>query len=254
MFEGAALVNSSCISGLNRCHRALGPSAWWGAHRPELVQPAGAIDAHYEHSGVCLTKLLGSFFFFWLSLPDRNLETSVRIHFHFNQRTIETTFPDLTWPAHARDWSLLRELLMLQKMLVKGGRVSVQIRVWLDFPDLGGRDVRCSGLFKAKMAFAPENQRHEKWNVGNIGKTWKHERKWVKKEQTTCLTLDGTPTGAKTQKKEIKRQWRGWRRRDKSWRSEVSSLRFDVKSVSFKGCYLKFKFNVHGMRFKFFSV
>ena len=25
MFEGAALVNSSCISGLNRCHRALGP-------------------------------------------------------------------------------------------------------------------------------------------------------------------------------------------------------------------------------------
>ena len=63
MFEGAALVNSSCISGLNRCHRALGPSAWWGARRPELVQPAGASDAHYEHSEVCFTKLLGSFFF-----------------------------------------------------------------------------------------------------------------------------------------------------------------------------------------------
>ena len=50
---------------------------------PELVQPAGAIAAHYEHSEVCATKLLGRFFF-PLSLPDRNLETSMRIHFHFH--------------------------------------------------------------------------------------------------------------------------------------------------------------------------
>ena len=82
---GSALVNSSCISGLNRCHRALGPSAWWGVRRPELVQPAGAIDAHYEHSEVCSTKLLGSFFFS-LSLPDRNLVTSMRVHFHFHHK------------------------------------------------------------------------------------------------------------------------------------------------------------------------
>ena len=64
---------------------AIGPPAHppvWGARRPELVQPAGAIVTHYEHSEVCATKLLGSFF--PLSLPDRNLETSMRIHFHFH--------------------------------------------------------------------------------------------------------------------------------------------------------------------------
>ena len=62
MFEGAALVYSSCISGLNRCHRAVHPPDEAPAGL-SLVQPAGAIDAHYEHSGVCFTKLLGSFFF-----------------------------------------------------------------------------------------------------------------------------------------------------------------------------------------------
>ena len=41
----------------------------WGARRPELVQPAGATVALHEHSEV-------------LSLLDRNLETSMRFHFH----------------------------------------------------------------------------------------------------------------------------------------------------------------------------
>ena len=31
--------------------------------RPEFVQPAGAIEALYEHSGVHAAKLSGSFFF-----------------------------------------------------------------------------------------------------------------------------------------------------------------------------------------------
>ena len=63
---------------------AIGPSV----HPPDeapaglsLSSQAGAIVAHYEHSEVCATKLLGSFFF-PISLPDRNLETSMRIHFH----------------------------------------------------------------------------------------------------------------------------------------------------------------------------
>ena len=44
---------------------AIGPSVHppeWGARRPELVQAAGAIDAHYEHSEVRTAKWLGSFF------------------------------------------------------------------------------------------------------------------------------------------------------------------------------------------------
>ena len=45
-------------SGHDRCHRTLRPSA----SRPELVQPAVAIEALYEHSGVHAAKLSGIFF------------------------------------------------------------------------------------------------------------------------------------------------------------------------------------------------
>ena len=62
--------------------RALPPV--WGARRPELVQPAGATVALHEHSEVHAAKWMGSFFL--LSLPDRNFQTSMRIHFHFHHR------------------------------------------------------------------------------------------------------------------------------------------------------------------------
>ena len=51
-------------SGHDRCHRALRPIRLLSdARRPELVQPAGAIEALHEHSGVHAAKLTGSFFF-----------------------------------------------------------------------------------------------------------------------------------------------------------------------------------------------
>ena len=66
---------------------AIGPPAhppMWGARRPELVQPAGATVALHEHSEV--HAALNGYFFCLLSLPDRNLETSMRFHFHFHRR------------------------------------------------------------------------------------------------------------------------------------------------------------------------
>ena len=72
-------------SGHDRRHRALWPiRLLWGARRPELVQPAGAIEALYEHSGVHAATI-GQFCFFGSAEPVSSwLVTSVRFHFHFH--------------------------------------------------------------------------------------------------------------------------------------------------------------------------
>ena len=99
-------------SGHNRCHRALRPfRLWWGARRPDLFQPAGAIEAHYEHSGYMPQWLSRSFV---LRLPVRDTVTPTWFRFELGSSCRKKNHSQfrwslLTWSGRTQIWMYCRK-------------------------------------------------------------------------------------------------------------------------------------------------